>query len=614
MERTKIYNTLRTIWLPEHAGPEGRSSCLLRAIKLNSVDGVNLLLDLGAEVNRPYDKDLPLCLAARSGYDEIVENLLDRGAEINKPSEYGNTALLTAAAAGNFSTMILLLRRNAHKEARSTSHLCKGYTPLMRAVQSGHQHAIRLLVDEGAEVTTQSNVGESLLHVAIQTGSKEIIDQIFRLEPRIGVSDKNGDTELHLAAKEGLVDVCRRLIRQMSGLMRMANLKQETPLHYAVQSAKFDVVKLFLSKAAFPDCQDLDGKTPLHYAVEAGSQAVVGLLLGVKASPCHRDKYGKTPIHYAVSSSSTEIVRLLAEEMTSVDSEDTNKQTPLHYAVKSQNLDIVQILLLHKAKADCKDSAGTVPLEYVMEMPQSDEGAALLLIREFLARHEKGQSLTTTYGFPALSKAAREGRLNLIREICQHDPSLANEVPSLESDFKPPLHEAIKSGHRGSTEMLCLLPETDMNILDREGNTPLHQAVLNWQDGLLAMLICNGADKGRPHGKTDLPPLHSAAQSQSLKKVQELLNNHADPEQRVRGEQCSWCKKHNRPSGMNSRCVLQAIPEKDRTPEWDSINRSLSKAISRARGPGSTSTQSSKTRRRRGMYTHGEGSWISVLL
>ncbi|KAF7591429.1 hypothetical protein BBP40_001590 [Aspergillus hancockii] len=611
-ERAKIYNTLKAIWIPEHEAPEKRSSHLLHAIELKSVDGVNLLLDLGAEVNRLYDKDLPLCLAARHGCDEIVETLLNRGAEIDKHSGYGSTALISATGAGHTSTMVLLLGRNANKEAKSTSSSCKGYTPLMRAVREGHQHAIRLLVDQGADVATQSTAGESLLHVAIQSGRKETIDQVSRLNPHIGVSDKNGDTELHLAAKEGLLDVCKQLIRQMPSLVRTANHKQEMPLHCAVKTGRCDIVRLFLKKGAFAECPDVDGKTPLHYAVEAESLGSVKLLFNENASSCLPDRDGKTPIHYAVEIASKDILLLLAEDVTSVNVQDKNKETPLHYAVKSRNIDMVRILLSHNANASCKDRVGKTPLEYVMELPQSEEEASISLLQEFLLRHEKGQPLAGTFGFPVLSKAAREGKPGLIREICRHDPGLANEIPHLGSDFDAPLHEAIKFGHRDSVEMLCLLPQTDKNIYDREGNTPLHQAVIYWQDGLFAMLICKGADKNRPHGRTNLPPLHFAAQLQSLKKVQELLNNNADPDVRVEGEQCSWCRKHNRPAGMNSRCVLQAIPEKDRTPEWSSINNSLIKAIPKPSGPGSASSQSSNTRRRKGMYSHRGGSWSSM--
>ncbi|THC98242.1 hypothetical protein EYZ11_002244 [Aspergillus tanneri] len=596
-ERTRIYNTLKTIWITEREAPEKRSGYLLRAIKLNSVDSVNLLLDLGAEVNQPCENDLPLCLAARSGYDRIVETLLDRGAEIDMPTAYGNTALLSAAGAGHTSTIMLLLVRNANKEARSTSHLCKGYTPLMRAVRSGHMHAIRVLVDAGASVATLTDAGESLLHVAIQGGRKEIIEEVFLLQHQPGIADKNGNTELHLAAMKGLVEVSKLLLAKMGSLVRNTNLNQETPLHYAVKARRCELVRLFLEEGAFVECPDENGKTPLHLAVQADSQEIIQLLLNVNASPCMRDKDGKTPMHYAVDSSRGDIVRLLAQKMPPVvNTKDKNKQTPLHYAVKSLNTEIVRLLLSLRATANCKDRAGKAPLEYIMEMPPSEEEMAIRLIQEFLCVHEKGRPLTTIYGFPALSKAAREGRLRFIHEFCQHDPRLANEIPTLESDFEPALHEAIKFGHKESVEMLCLLPEADKNILDREGNTPLHQAVIHWQDGLLAMLICTGADKDCPHGKTGLPPLHFAVQLQSLKKVEELLNNKADPEKRINGKQCTWCRENNRPPGMNSRCVLQAIPEHRRTQDYSSISRTLSQSI-RPYLAGSASTNSSRKRK-----------------
>ncbi|KAK6810914.1 hypothetical protein RU639_013354 [Aspergillus parasiticus] len=290
-ERAKIYETLKTIWLPEREAPEKRWSYLVRAIKLDFVDGVNLLLDLGMDVNQKCEKDLPLCLAARHGRDKIVQTLLDRGAEIDKPSEYGSTALLSAAGAGHVSTIALLLNRKANTEARSTSPLCMGYTPLMRAVKSGHMRAIQVLVEGRACVATQSDAGESLLHVALQDGRKEIIEEVFRLQPPIGIADRNGNTELHVAATQGFVDVSRRLVGQMRSLVRTANHKQEMPLHCAVIAGRRELVKLLLSEGALVEWPDKNGKTPLHLAVEAEYQEIVRLLLNANASPSTRGKY-----------------------------------------------------------------------------------------------------------------------------------------------------------------------------------------------------------------------------------------------------------------------------------------------------------------------------------
>ncbi|OGM48047.1 ankyrin [Aspergillus bombycis] len=605
-ERATIYETLKRVWLPEGTSSEKqRSSYLMGAIKLDSVDGVNLLLDLGADVNQQCENNLPLCLAAKLGHDRIVETLLERGAEIDKLSAYGSTALLSAAGTGRVSTIALLLDRKANTEARSTSTFYLGYTPLMRAVKSGRMDAVRVLVERGANVATQNDAGESLLHIAMRDGRKEIIEQVLRLQPRIGVADENGNTELHVAATQGLVDVCRQLVGQMKSLMLTGNRNKETPLHCAVNARRCELVKLFLSEGAIVEWPDKNEKTPLHLAVKTGCQEIVQLLLNAIASPCRKDQDGKTPIHYAVDLSSKDLLQLLAEKMPSVDAKYGNKQPPLHYAVKSLNVEIVCLLLSHKATANCKDRAGKVPLEYIMELPQSDEETAIRLIREFLRAHEKGQTLTSTCGFPALSQAARHNRVQLIEEFCKHDPYLANERPAADSGFEPPLHEAIKGGHRKSVDKLCEFPDTDKDIVDSKGNTPLHQAIKNWQDGLLAMLIHCGADKDRPHKANGLPPLHFAVQSQSLKKVQELLNAKADPEKRIKGEQCQWCKDHKRPPGMNSRCVLQAIPVRNREHEYAGINRVLTQTLLKSGHPRPTSSDSSVKKRKRRLYTAG---------
>lgn len=88
---------------------------------------VKALLDQGADVagmdGELWDKSyagivgnprfVPLCVAARGGYDEVVLVLLDNGADIEQQDYQGNTALEHAAESGQLETVKLLLAKGA---------------------------------------------------------------------------------------------------------------------------------------------------------------------------------------------------------------------------------------------------------------------------------------------------------------------------------------------------------------------------------------------------------------------------------------------------------------------------------------------------------------------
>ena len=93
-------------------------TALLKAIEVDSLDLVKLLIDFGARVNEPplfRVKRTPLQKAAEVGSLEIVRLLLERGAGVNGEPAFsrGGTALQFAAIGGNCNIAAELLHRGA---------------------------------------------------------------------------------------------------------------------------------------------------------------------------------------------------------------------------------------------------------------------------------------------------------------------------------------------------------------------------------------------------------------------------------------------------------------------------------------------------------------------
>lgn len=134
---------------------EERAPALLAAIGTESIPIVQLLIDKGADVNRPAKlgiKRTPLQLAAQIGSFEIVQALLMAGADVNaEPAVRGGaTALQLAAIGGYVGVVELLLQCGADPNAAAAKH--NGRTALEGAAEHGRIDMLKVLHNAGAKM------------------------------------------------------------------------------------------------------------------------------------------------------------------------------------------------------------------------------------------------------------------------------------------------------------------------------------------------------------------------------------------------------------------------------------------------------------------------------
>ena len=186
-----------------------------------------------------------------------------------------------------------------------------------------------------------------------------------RMEERNPVHFTTGRSPLHLAAKNGHVEVVQIIIDKK---VRNKDLKDEfgnTAFLYAAEYGHLEVCIQLKSKAK---SRSKHGKTALHIAAAGGQLDVCKfLILEIFKKKFPIDEYGNTPLHDAAKNGQVEICELiyeLAEKDKDKNPLDNTGKTPFHLAARKGKLDVLEFFF-DKAP---KDKNGQTPENYIQEL------------------------------------------------------------------------------------------------------------------------------------------------------------------------------------------------------------------------------------------------------
>jgi len=122
-----------------------------------------------------------------------------------------------------------------------------------------------------------STVNEQLIEVVFKGDAKSIPGLLMKgadLNMRHG---EDGQTALHMACKEGHLDIVKALVTR-GGFPNFQDNHGQTPLHVSASLGNVPIVTYLLEREA--DCliQDNDQKTPLDLAIEKGFEDIVAVI------------------------------------------------------------------------------------------------------------------------------------------------------------------------------------------------------------------------------------------------------------------------------------------------------------------------------------------------
>jgi ankyrin repeat protein len=263
---------------------------------------LQLLLDAGANLNLREWPDINLLRmacgswdGAKNGNGVVVKMLLDHGADIHYRQDTGDTALALAVGSGNLP-------------------------------------AVRLLVEEGASLSTQNRKRRTLLMEACCYGGDQDREEIVR-------HLINNGAEINAQLEE--------------------NPERNALCTSLAKGAGATIVRLLLERGADPNLAGGREKMPLQIASEAdGSDEVIALLLRYGANENGLLWHCSTALQEAAFMGRDTIVALLLDRGANVNQIAGQYSTALCAAAYCGHVKVVRRLLSNGANVDIKNDHG----------------------------------------------------------------------------------------------------------------------------------------------------------------------------------------------------------------------------------------------------------------
>ncbi|RXI00596.1 hypothetical protein DVH24_000830 [Malus domestica] len=196
-----------------------------------------------------------------------------------------------------------------------------------------------LIHSQSPEFWATNNKGDTPMHVSTRAGYDEIVGLLITQARKLGADEEGvltdgesykellrtknsiGDMALHVAIRQGDLEVVILLVEADSGLCCLTNIANESPLFLAI-SKGFRSIALYMldNSPTSPSFQGINGVTALHAAVtRINYEGIVQMMVSKKPEIIKEvDANEWTPLHYAALTGNIGAIRLLMQQDSSI--------------------------------------------------------------------------------------------------------------------------------------------------------------------------------------------------------------------------------------------------------------------------------------------------------
>lgn len=167
-----------------------------------------------------------------------------------------------AVRTGGISTVRSMLDDNASLVA----HAKFGYQMLCLAARYDHRDIAELLIERGADINWKGDDLFSPLGYAVRFGHPDVAEFLLSCGARIYQKKDFFADHLGMAIHNNHADIVRILVKYGMRINRRAGDDETTPLHWAAQFGKLEVVRALLECGANINARIGGRFTPMWYA------------------------------------------------------------------------------------------------------------------------------------------------------------------------------------------------------------------------------------------------------------------------------------------------------------------------------------------------------------
>lgn len=490
------------------------------AARSGDADLVQMLVSAGANVRATtrLGAYTPLMMAAQAGHSAAVAALLAGGADVEATTTTGTTPLMFAAQSGDTRTATMLVEGGAKVDARESA---MEQTPLMFAAANNRTDVVKLLIARGADKAATSKVtdlnklsmggfggGRRGTGGAPTDGNRPVdvagVTRQYRYNELVGST--GGITPLQVAARQGFLETVKALVEAGADVNQRNPGDQSTALVVATVNGHFDVGIYLLDHGADPNLATDNGLAPLYGT------------LNVQWAP--KANYPQPRAYLQQSVTHIEFMkRLLAKGA------DPNGRLVRKIWYSGYNFDLAGI-----------DEVGATPFW------RAAYGGDLEAMELLLAAGADPLIPTTK---PAGRPPTGDGDRFTVRDVSGLPPVPvggpgvtplhAAAGAGYAEGFAANSHRYAPSGLLATVKFLVERTGADVNAVDHEGNTPLHNAAARGDVAMIEYLVSKGADVKRVNreGQTTADMANGPVQRtqpfpEALKLLESLgaVNNH----------------------------------------------------------------------------------------
>jgi ankyrin repeat protein len=301
--------------------------------------------------------------------------------------------------------------------------------------------------------------------------------------------------DMFRACVAGDLPAVERVVQKDPSLVRCQHAYR-TPLYFATRENRIDVVAFLLDHGAFPFGLEVNDSL-LQICRDRGHGELASVLEARFARVWNASPRGEEAARVIREHDLPGLRRLLDASPELLGAGDGRSNQPIHWAAMTRDLDVVDELLARGADVDAARCDGARPIQLTngdyhfrgwRDVPPDWPTTPAEVLAHLRARG----------AYCDICTASHVGDLDRVRELLDHDPSLANrasEYVTYYSGSGTPLRNAAASGHAAVVELL--LSRGADPSLPEEGIAPrghaLYAAAAHGHLGIARLLLEHGA-------------------------------------------------------------------------------------------------------------------------